>query len=164
MTLKIYWRHQADGLVKGKMQLMSVYFLTNQRVFLPGGQVQGRVVQTVHEISQAGYVYLVLHHLEQQHVQSRVKPLFVFQEIIEEGNKLTAATGTRISTKSPAKACLMSLSLTSRKYWAHSWPKESINIRNWLSKGDNCRDKEIKTLVLPAWTEKKPQSLQRDTF
>lgn len=29
---------------------------------------------------------------------------------------LTAATGTRISTKSPARECLMSLSFTSKKY------------------------------------------------
>lgn len=33
---------------------------------------------------------------------------------------LTAATGTRISTNSPARACFISLSLTSKKYWAHS--------------------------------------------
>lgn len=33
---------------------------------------------------------------------------------------LTAATGTRISTKSPANECLMSLSFTSKKYCAHS--------------------------------------------
>lgn len=42
------------------------------------------------------------------------------------GKLLTAATGTRISTKRPAKACLMSLSLTSRKYWAHSCKKTSV--------------------------------------
>lgn len=35
-------------------------------------------------------------------------------------NALTAATGTSISTKSPANECLMSLSFTSRKYCAHS--------------------------------------------
>lgn len=33
---------------------------------------------------------------------------------------LTAATGMRISTNRPASACLISLSFTSRKYWAHS--------------------------------------------
>lgn len=33
---------------------------------------------------------------------------------------LTAATGTRISTNRPARACLISLSFTSRKYCAHS--------------------------------------------
>lgn len=40
---------------------------------------------------------------------------------------LTAATGNKISTKRPAKACLISLSLSfnSRKYVPHSW-------RNWM--------------------------------
>lgn len=36
---------------------------------------------------------------------------------------LTAATGIRISTKRPARACFISLSLTSKKYWAHSYEK-----------------------------------------
>lgn len=42
----------------------------------------------------------------------------------EKKKTLTAATGTSISTKSPAKECLMSLSLTSKKYWAHSYKPE----------------------------------------
>lgn len=33
---------------------------------------------------------------------------------------LTAATGIRISTNKPASACFISLSFTSKKYWAHS--------------------------------------------
>lgn len=37
------------------------------------------------------------------------------KKVLGKKTQLTAATGTRISTKSPAKACLMSLSLTSRK-------------------------------------------------
>ena len=36
-------------------------------------------------------------------------------------NGLTAATGIRISTNKPASACFISLSFTSKKYWAHSF-------------------------------------------
>lgn len=39
---------------------------------------------------------------------------------MENSAVLTAATGMRISTNRPASACLISLSFTSRKYWAHS--------------------------------------------
>lgn len=39
---------------------------------------------------------------------------------MESSAVLTAATGMRISTNRPASACLISLSFTSRKYWAHS--------------------------------------------
>lgn len=46
--------------------------LTNQRVLLPGGQVQGCVVQAVHKVPQAGYVHLVLYCLGRQHTQDNI--------------------------------------------------------------------------------------------
>ncbi len=45
---------------------------------------------------------------------------------------LTAATGTSISTKSPARECLMSLSFTSKKYWAHSYKHISVHRERFL--------------------------------
>lgn len=102
----------------------------HQRVLLSGGQVQGGVVQAVHKVPQARHVHLVLHGLcgTRHHTHTArwgcVPP---FQTSAARNTHwckwLTAATGTRISTKRPAKACLMSLSLTSRKYWAHSCKK-----------------------------------------
>lgn len=50
---------------------------------------------------------------------------------------LTAATGIRISTKRPARACFISLSLTSRKYWAHSW--EEAHVEHQEIYRDTCR-------------------------
>lgn len=117
--------------------------ITNQRVLLPGGQVQGCVVQAVHEVPQAGNVHLVLHGLGQTSHTSgacfsfKSNIVSCMKHILEE-NKPTAATGTKISTKSPAKACLMSLSLTSRKYWAHSCRKE---------KSEGCNKKNLSLLI-----------------
>lgn len=137
-------------------QSVSVFCpLTNQRVLLSGGQVQGCVVQAVHKVPQAGHVHLVLHRLGQDqsggfNTEAIEKPQMLnkmhncleknYSDSHDKANSrllclidcvthveeetLTAATGSRISTKRPARACLMSLSLTSRKYWAHSWKHE----------------------------------------
>lgn len=50
---------------------------------------------------------------------------------------LTAATGTSISTKSPARECLMSLSFTSKKYWAHSYKHITVEVFLKIKKRDS---------------------------
>lgn len=116
----------------------------HQRVLLSGGQVQGGVVQAVHKVPQARHVHLILHGLRNGSTRRNtglfrrhlISYIYLWYSVIYSTNsegKPTAATGTRISTKRPAKACLMSLSLTSRKYWAHScekrWTAASLSIQ-----------------------------------
>lgn len=45
---------------------------TDQRVLLPGGQVQRCVVQAVHKVPEAGHVHLVLHGLGQHHTRDTI--------------------------------------------------------------------------------------------
>lgn len=53
--------------------------------------------------------------------QTALSPQARDQKVLRISSEiLTAATGMRISTNNPARACFMSLSFTSRKYWAHS--------------------------------------------
>ena len=71
-----------------------------------------------------------IHYFQQKIVPNQTGPpcsIFTIRNIhvaerslISHYKSLTAATGTRISTNSPATECLTSLSLTSRKNCAHS--------------------------------------------
>lgn len=60
--------------VKTEVQTIRVTLcsVTNQRVLLSGGQVQGRVVQAVHKVPQAGDVHLVLHGLGRHHTHGHM--------------------------------------------------------------------------------------------
>ena len=75
--------------------------------------VQRLRIQLFHKVLQTGHVDLVFHCLKRGRTAKTVLLLIL-------SFSLTAATGTRISTNSPATECLTSLSLTSRKNCAHS--------------------------------------------
>lgn len=125
-------------------------WITHQRMFLPGRKVQRSVIQTFHEVPQTRYINLVLNTLEETQYKNILslhpynfltrQKLYInsFQPFSEDWG-LTAATGTNISTKSPARECLMSLSFTSKKYWAHSLKRESTRPINQTAHTQNTR-------------------------
>lgn len=112
---------------------------TDQRMFLSCWQFKSGIIQALHKVPQTWNVHLVFDSLRLKYTEwtrQRERESNDFQICkectctlitnkflrisVKWKNSLTAATGTRISTKRPAKACLMSLSFTSRKYCAHS--------------------------------------------
>lgn len=102
-----------------------------QRVLLSGTKVKCCLVQHLHKVLQTWHIDFIFHCLRMSKLLLQISKCQNYihnfsieckaEQDVEE--ILTAATGIRISTKRPARACFISLSLTSKKYWAHSYEK-----------------------------------------